>query len=100
MAVRASKEPWSPYERAQMIRIHYAGLVDVIIIPDISSINIGRAVGYMLRCHDVPNDVAAMSGSRIRQSLADSDDSWRALVPPAVASIMAQQAQEDDACTY
>jgi nicotinamide mononucleotide adenylyltransferase len=41
------------------------------IIPDIESINYGRAVGYDVIYHEPPTDIANISGTSIRQHQKD-----------------------------
>ncbi|NBU82596.1 MAG: hypothetical protein EBS55_13210, partial [Flavobacteriaceae bacterium] len=43
------------------------------IIPDIESVNYGRAVGYEVLYHNPPADIEAISGTAIRQKYIDSN---------------------------
>jgi hypothetical protein len=43
------------------------------IIPDIESVNYGRAVGYEVIYHTPPKDIEAISGTAIRQKYIDSN---------------------------
>lgn len=43
------------------------------IIPDIESVNYGRAVGYEVIYHNPPADIEAISGTAIRQKYIDSN---------------------------
>ena len=43
------------------------------IIPDIESVNYGRAVGYEVIYHNPPTDIEAISGTKIRQKYIDSN---------------------------
>jgi phosphopantetheine adenylyltransferase len=45
----------------------------VSIIPDIESINYGRGVGYDVVYHEPPQEIAEISGTKIRQGLIDKD---------------------------
>ena len=40
--------------------------IQISIIPDIDSINYGRGVGYDVKYHEPPEDVAVISGTAIR----------------------------------
>lgn len=42
------------------------GKLYISIIPDIESVNYGRGVGYEVIYHEPPDDVAAISGTAIR----------------------------------
>ncbi len=43
------------------------------IIPDIESVNYGRAVGYEVLYHNPPADIESISGTKIRQKYIDSN---------------------------
>lgn len=45
------------------------GRIQVIVIPDIDSINIGRDVGYDIIEHVPSEEVASISGTKIREQL-------------------------------
>lgn len=45
------------------------GRVLVMVIPDIKSINFGRGVGYDVIEHVVPEDIAAVSATKIREQM-------------------------------
>ena len=45
------------------------GIVKVIIIPDIESVNYGRGVGYDIIEHVPPQDVEKISATKIREQM-------------------------------
>ncbi len=45
----------------------------ISIIPDIESINYGRAVGYEVIYHEPPKEIEQISGTAIRQKYIDSN---------------------------
>jgi hypothetical protein len=47
----------------------------ISIIPDIESINYGREVGYEVVYHEPPNDIEAISGTKIRNNQINIDGS-------------------------
>ena len=47
--------------------------IQISIIPDIESINYGRGVGYDVIYHEPPEDVAAISGTKIRANQITPD---------------------------
>ena len=47
--------------------------IQVSIIPDIESINYGRNVGYEVVYHKAPDEIAAISGTDIRNGYIDSN---------------------------
>ena len=55
-------------------------LVKVIIIPDITSVNYGRGVGYEVNQIDVPEAVASISATEIRQQIIDGKNDWKEFV--------------------
>lgn len=68
------KNPFTAQEVLSNIENHYAaeitsGLVKVMIIPDISSINFGRGVGYDIIEHVVPENIAEISATKIREQM-------------------------------
>lgn len=83
-------DPWPAGERAEMIREHYWDQnVEVIVISDISSVNVGRAVGYELREIAMPEGVEAISGTGLRKQILSGEAAWRDKVPSAVAARVA-----------
>lgn len=68
------KNPYTAEQVLENISNHYAseiesGKVKVMIIPDINSINFGRGVGYDIIEHVVPDDIAKISATKIREQL-------------------------------
>lgn len=49
------------------------GKLFISVIPDIESVNYGRGVGYDVIYHEPPADVAAISGTAIRNGYIDSN---------------------------
>jgi len=74
IAVRKSKEKYNPQERVYMIESVFKkqiedGRVEVILIPDIEGVAVGRDVGYYIA--RVPEEVERISGTKIR-----AGESW------------------------
>ena len=59
-------------------------LVKVIIIPDIASVNYGRGVGYEVNEIKVPDAIANISATDIRQQIMDGKNDWKALVDASI----------------
>ena len=53
--------------------------VQVIIVPDISSVNFGRGVGYDIIEHIPPPEVAQISATKIREQMKLEGKLWRRL---------------------
>jgi adenylylsulfate kinase len=62
----SNKNPYTAEQRAEMLRRVYGDKVEVIVLPDISSINIGRNVGYEVNRIDPPSDIEKISGTNVR----------------------------------
>jgi adenylylsulfate kinase len=62
----SKKNPYSAEQRAEMLRRVYGEKVEIIIIPDITSINIGRNVGYEVNRIDPPEHIEKISGTNVR----------------------------------
>lgn len=74
----SSKNPYTTEQRAEMIRRVYRDKVEIIVIPDINSINIGRKVGYDVNRIDPPEHIGKISGTNVRSGKETA-------VPPEVA---------------
>ena len=79
------KNPFTTEQTVEMIRKVYAKHdVEVIVIPDIESVNYGRGVGYEINEHVPPKDVGFISATQIRNSIKNNDDSWKINVDPSI----------------
>lgn len=68
------KNWWSSEEIQEMLEERFLdeifrGIIRVIIIPDIESINIGRGVGYDIIEHIPPQEIHDISATKIRDEL-------------------------------
>ena len=68
------KNPYTPEEVKHNISVEYASLigqnrVKVIVIPDISSVEFGRGVGYDIIEHIPPPEIAEISATKVREQL-------------------------------
>ena len=52
----------------ELIDLVEQGMIRIMIIPDIESINFGRGVGYDVIEHIPPADIAEISATKIRES--------------------------------
>ena len=60
------------------------GLVKIMIIPDIASVNYGRNVGWQI-CEIKVNDAtASISATEIRTKIRNNDDSWKKFVDESI----------------
>ena len=74
----SNKNPYTVGQRMEMLRRVYGDKAMATVIPDITSINIGRNVGYEVNRIDPPEHIERISGTNVR---AGKDGS----VPPEVA---------------
>ena len=68
------KNPFTPQEVKKNIEDVYAllvnsGIMKVMIIPDIESINFGRGVGYDIIEHIPPTEIAEVSATKVREQM-------------------------------
>ena len=75
-----------------MIRMAYVGEdVQVISIPDIESVNIGRNVGYAVNEYQVPENIKGISATQIRKLMAENNwEEIAKLVPVGVLNFLSQ----------
>ena len=68
------KNPWSAAQilinlKGQLSNLVACGLVKIMIIPDIESVNIGRGIGYDVIEHLPPPEVHEISATKIREQM-------------------------------
>src|ERR1035437_102327 len=67
------KNPFTTEQTVIMIRSVFekmpVGMVQVIVIPNIESVNYGRGVGYAIVEHTPPENVKVISATKIRNSI-------------------------------
>lgn len=68
----SSSNPFTAEQRIEMIRRLYGQVVEIIVIPDIKSINIGRAVGYDINILEAPPEIEKISGTNVRAGKENS----------------------------
>jgi len=90
MAVRDvkpdEKNPWPATKVKKMLEYRWKDnpYVEVIIIPDVSSVEYGRGVGYEVNEIKVTEKIAGISGTECRKRIVAGDDSWKVLVPKEI----------------
>lgn len=68
------KNPFTATEVFKNIAVELADLIQegrikIMILPDISSINIGRGVGYDIIEHEPPTEVKEISATKVREQM-------------------------------
>lgn len=97
MAVRNvepdEKNPWTAKEVKEMLEYRWKDNpnVEIIIIPDVLSVEYGRGVGYGVNEIKVTEKIAGISGTECRKLIAEGDDSWKNFVPDEIVEFMIQK---------
>ena len=85
------KNPFTTEQTIEMVEKVYADQdVVVLPIPDISSVNYGRGVGYGIIEHVPPADVGFISATAIRQKIEDQDSSWKENVDSSIHDLVVE----------
>lgn len=84
------KNPLSAEEVKSLWEKIYEGnsLVKIIIIPDISSVNYGRGVGYEIKEIKVSGEIENISATEIRDQIRNDKDQWKSLVDEKAHSLL------------
>lgn len=85
------KNPFTASEVHEILSSCFAeeiksGLVKLMIMPDIASVDYGRGVGYDINEHEPPTHIERVSATEIRAKMAAGDESWEDLVMPGAAA--------------
>ena len=81
------KNPFTTEQTVSMIEKYHASKgddVEVIIIPDIESVNYGRGVGYEINEFTPPENLAWVSATKIRNSVKDGNEDWKEIVDESI----------------
>jgi len=81
------KNPFTTEQTVKMIQKYHAAKgddVEVMIIPDIESVNYGRGVGYEINEFTPPDGIAFISATKIRESIKIGDDAWKEMVDESI----------------
>ena len=85
------KNPFTTEQTVEMINKVYEGQDDeVMVIPDIESVNWGRGVGYGTIEHQPPADIGFISATSIRNSISENDDSWKKNVDEKIHDLVVE----------
>ena len=66
----------------------------IMVIPDIKGVYYGRGVGYEICDVEVPNTIANISATDIRDKIRQNDDSWMLNVPSGTEDIVKEALYE------
>ena len=87
------RNPFTTEQTVTMIKKYHADHgddVEVMIIPDIDSVNYGRGVGYEINEYQPPSESGAMfiSATKIRESIKNGDDTWKSMVDESLHKVI------------
>ena len=83
------KNPFTTEQTIEMINTIYKDEdVVAVAIPDISSVNYGRGVGYGIVEHVPPQDIGFISATSIRDSIHQNDTSWEKNVDSSIHTLV------------
>lgn len=92
-----SKNPFTTEQTVSMIKKYHESKgddVEVMIIPDIESVNWGRGVGYEMNEYIPPEDIGFISATRIREAVSEGNDDWKKLVDESIQNDVVKYLQE------
>ena len=81
------KNPFTTEQTVEMIEKYHESKghdVQVIIIPDMESVNFGRGVGYEINEFTPPENIGWISATGIRNSIKEGNNDWRTLVDESI----------------
>jgi len=82
-----AKNPFTTEQTVEMIEKYHAAKghdVQVIIIPDMESVNFGRGVGYEINEFTPSENIGWISATGIRNSIKKGNNDWRTLVDESI----------------
>lgn len=83
------KNPFTTEQTVSMIQKYHQSKgddVQVIIIPDIESVNYGRGVGYEINEFIPTEEISFISATKIRESIKNGDNNWYKMVDESLHS--------------
>ncbi len=81
------KNPFTTEQTVDMIKKYHNSKgddVQVMIIPDIESVNYGRGVGYEINEFTPPDNIGFISATKIRDSIKSGNDDWKNMVDESI----------------
>ncbi len=85
------KNPLTTEQTVKILAKFYDGEdVEIIIIPNIESVNFGRNVGYEINEFSPPADIGSISGTEIRNGLRERDDTWKESVDEKIHDLISK----------
>jgi cytidyltransferase-like protein len=90
------RNPFTTQQTVKMLKKVFKGQdVQVMIIPDIESVNWGRGVGYELNEFVPPADLGAVSATSIRNGIKEGNNDWKKVVDKSIHSDIIKYLKEN-----
>lgn len=93
------RNPFTTQQTVDMIKKYHASKlldVEVMIIPDIESVNYGRGVGYEVNEFAPVGEITNVSATKIRESIKIGNDDWKSMVDESIQSDVIEYLTEND----
>jgi len=84
-------DAYSAEQRAEFVKAWFKAeniKGTIMIIPDIKGVYYGRGVGYDVDEIKPPDNIEGISATKIREMIANKDETWKDIVAPGVAPIL------------
>lgn len=94
-----AKNPFTTQQTVNMLEKYYASKnqdVEVMVIPDIESVNYGRGVGYEINEYEPIGPLAFISATDIRESISNGNTDWHHHVDASLHSDVIKYLKEND----
>lgn len=83
------KNPLTTFQTVKILEKMYENEdVEIIVIPDIESVNYGRGVGYKINEFVPPADIGIISATEIRGNISEGSEDWKANVDERVQDLV------------
>lgn len=85
------RNPFTTEQTVEIIKMYHDSKgedVEVMIIPDIESVNYGRGVGYEINEYTPTEEIGRISATDIRNSIKSGNDNWKEMVDPSIHQII------------
>ena len=93
------ENPFTTEQTVEMIEKYHQSKgddVQVMIIPDIESVNFGRGVGYEINEYQPTTQISAISATKIRDFIKSDNDSWKEMVDESIQSDVLKYLKESN----
>lgn len=83
------QNPLTTDQTVEILGRFYAGEdVEIIVIPNIESVNFGRSVGYEINEFTPPDEIGNISATQIRNGVRTKDDAWKEKVDEKIHDLV------------